>query len=251
MIELPALLTDCTSIPRVAPRRAVRLESWLPSRCQICHAWPAAPLCGTCVARFAAAQPRCGRCALPIGEGTPVCGACLHEPSPLDACLSAVSYAWPWSECLGRLKFQRSTGLAGALAALLMRTPGVVPALARAHWVIPLPLSRQRLAERGYNQALLLARKMVSRGIRTDLLVRVRHTPPQRTMSREDRLRSTRGAFSVDPTKISILRGRRVVLVDDVMTTGATLRAAASVLRQAGVAHITGIVVARTPDDRS
>lgn len=112
--------------------------------------------------------------------------------------------------------------------------------------VVPMPLSAQRLSERGYNQSLLLAHSLASKGVRADLLLRMRHTPPQRDMTRDQRLKSLRGAFEVDPLRAADLRGRRAILVDDVMTTGATLRAAARELRQAGVTHITALVVART-----
>ena len=234
------------SIPPASPHHSGHVESWLPSRCHVCHAWPAAPLCSTCAAQFARSQARCERCALPLAGGAQVCGACLREPPPVDTCLSAVTYQWPWTECLARFKFRQDTGLAGTLATLLLRTPGVAGALARADAVLPLPLAPERLAERGYNQALLLARRLASRGLHADLLLRTRHTPPQRSMTREQRLKSLRGAFAVHPLRSSVLRGRRVVLVDDVMTTGATVGAAARVLREAGVAHITALVVART-----
>lgn len=191
---------------------------------------------------------RCERCALPLHGSARICGACLLEPSPVDRCFCAVSYEWPWTECLARFKFRQDTGLAGALAALLMRAPGVRSSLAGAHVVVPLPLSAQRLSERGYNQSLLLARSLVSRGVRSNLLRRVLHTPPQSSMTREQRLKSLRGAFEVDPSHVADLRGRRAVLVDDVMTTGATLRAAANELRKAGVVHVAALVVARTPN---
>lgn len=129
----------------------------------------------------------------------------------------------------------------------MLSTPGVSAALAKADFTLPLPLAPERLAERGYNQALLLARALTPHGVHSDLLARIRHTPPLRAMTREQRLKSLRGAFAINPQKSSLtLRGRRVVLIDDVMTTGATLGAAANTLRAAGVAHITALVVART-----
>ena len=81
------------------------------------------------------------------------------------------------------------------------------------------------------------------------LLLRVRNTRPQSQLKREARLANVKGAFQVDPLRVAELRGRRVILVDDVMTSGASLFAAAAVLRQAGAEHVTGLVVARTPVD--
>ena len=110
-----------------------------------------------------------------------------------------------------------------------------------------MPLARERLAERGYNQALLLARHLAPRKTDATLLLRTRHTPAQRELTRAERLRNVRGAFAVDPMRAHELRDQRVVLVDDVMTTGASLHAAATALRQAGVTHVTALVFARTP----
>jgi ComF family protein len=124
--------------------------------------------------------------------------------------------------------------------------PWVEPALEEADVVVPMPLSRQRLAERGFNQALLLARALSPEKTRADLLLRVRHTAAQTTLDRKDRLDNVKGAFAVDPLLASKVRGRRVVLVDDVMTSGASLFTAAQALRQAGAARITALLMART-----
>jgi ComF family protein len=218
----------------------------IPSQCAVCHAWPSRPVCEACVARFAQPLPRCQRCALPVPAGVTQCGACLKAPPPLDACLAAVSYAYPWSGCISRFKFHADTGWAATLATLLRSTPWVEPALEQAHWLLPMPLSRQRLMERGFNQALLLARALAPEKTRADLLLRIRDTQAQSELQRAARLRNVQGAFAVEPVLAASLQGRRIVLLDDVMTSGASLHAAAQALRQAGVAHITALVVART-----
>ncbi|QTD44631.1 ComF family protein [Ottowia testudinis] len=219
-----------------------------PGQCLICHAWPASTLCEDCVARFAPAQPRCTRCALPVPAGVPVCGACLRQPPPMALCVAALPYRWPWSTCVARWKFAGDAGLTRPLAALLRATPAARAALEGADAVLPMPMADQRLAERGYNPALLLARHMAPAATRTGLLLRTRDTPPQRGLARAERLRNVRGAFQVDPLASHALAGRRVVLVDDVMTTGASVREAAAALRAAGAAHVAVVVLARTDE---
>jgi len=223
-----------------------RASRRLPARCTVCHAWPSQVVCNTCVARFAQPVPRCATCALPVPAGVQQCGACLKEPPPLDACLAAVAYDWPWADCVTQFKFGAQPGWAGALATVMRSTPWVEPALEQAALVVPMPLARERLAERGYNQALLLARHLAPDKTDATLLLRTRHTAAQSALTRAERLQNVQGAFAVEPLRAHELRGRRVVLVDDVMTTGASLRAAASALRLAGAAHITALVFART-----
>lgn len=228
--------------------RLLRTDRW-PSQCLVCHAWPAQSLCADCVARFVRPQTRCARCALPVPAGVVCCGACLLRPPPQDQALCAVGYAWPWALCVTRLKFGQDVGLAAALAGLLLTADGVAQALARADWLLPLPLSAQRLAERGYNPAQLLARQLQRQqpglSLRTDVLRRPLHRPPQTSLPRAARLRNVRGVFAVPPTQAAALKNSRVVLVDDVMTTGASLHEASRCLRAAGAAHITTLVLAR------
>lgn len=231
-------------MPRL-PARLFTLDGW-PSQCAVCRAWPAHSVCTACVARFAPLQARCESCALPLASGVARCGACLRQPPPLDACLAAVGFEWPWAGLIARMKFQQDIGLAGALARLLLRAPGVVQALAQSDWLLPMPLAPGRLAERGYNPALLLARRLPPGRCLTDGLRRVRDTPPQRGLTRAERQRNVLGAFAVHGPQAAALDGRRVVLIDDVMTTGASLHEAARTLRAAGVAHITALTVART-----
>ena len=222
------------------------LAQRLPSQCAVCHAWPAQRLCHACTARFAQAQPRCSTCAMPLSNQQSQCGTCLHQPPPLDACITAVTYGYPWSSAITQFKFSGDPGWAGALAALLRSTPQVAPALAAADWVLPIPLSRQRLQERGFNQALLLARQLAPEKVSADVLLRLQHTTAQSQLPRAQRLDNLSGALAVEPLHQSQLQGKTIVLVDDVMTTGATLHTAARALRQAGAARITALVVART-----
>ncbi len=198
------------------------------------------------MALFAQPVSRCATCALPLPAGMRQCGACTVDPPPLDHALAAVPYAFPWSSLVLNFKFRQHTGWAASLATLMRSAPWVEPALESADVLIPLPLSRERLRERGFNQALVLARALEPAKVRADMLLRILDTPPQSSLPRTERLRSVQHAFAVDPLRAASLKGQRVVLLDDVMTSGASLHAAARVLRQAGAAHITAMVFART-----
>ena len=237
-------------LPNWLTRLKSHTRALVPSSCAVCHAWPSTRLCNGCVGRFAQPVPRCGTCARMTGVPVARCGECLRTPPPLDACLAAVGYEYPWSGCITDYKFGGDPGWASALATLLRSTPWVEPALESADLLLPMPLSAQRLQERGFNQAQLLARALSPTKIDSGLLLRIRDTAHQTGLDRAMRMRNLRGAFAVEPLRADVLRGKRVVLVDDVMTSGASLHTAAAVLRQAGVAHITGMVVARTEAGR-
>lgn len=232
--------------PLRTPFSLTSLLERLPSQCHVCRAWPSLPVCDACVARFASPVPRCHSCALPVHGGAQQCGECVRHPPSLDRCLAAFSYVWPWPKCIADFKFRSQTGWAMPFATLLLSTPWVEPALERCDLVLPMPLSAARLRERGFNQALELARRLAPRKSDATLLLRTLDTPAQSGLGRSERLRNLQGAFALEPMQAGRVTGRHVVLVDDVMTTGASLFAAASVLRTAGAAHITAIVLART-----
>lgn len=221
--------------------------AWLPSQCDVCHAWPRAPLCADCQARFVRPVPRCRTCALETPEGVAQCGACIQAPPLLASCLAAVDYAYPWAERVAAFKFNDQPGAAASLALLMRQAPGAANSLAQCDLVLPMPLSTERLRERGYNQALLLARQLAPGKTNAHLLLRIRHTAPQQGLTRSQRLRNLRGAFMVEPSHAKQVHQRSVLLVDDVMTTGASLHAAAQALRDAGAMNVSALVLARTP----
>jgi ComF family protein len=182
---------------------------------------------------------------MPVPATVARCGACINNPPPLDACVAAVPYAYPWAGLIVRFKFHGQPEHADALAAVLRHAPWVEPALDRADRVLAMPLSAQRLRMRGFNQALELARRLAPDKSDPTLLLRIHDTAPQSALSRDERLRNVQHAFAVEPQRVGTLLGKRVVLVDDVMTSGASLFAAAAMLRRAGASHITGMVLAR------
>jgi ComF family protein len=157
-----------------------------------------------------------------------------------------VSYAFPWSNCIARFKFQADPSLARALAHLMRHSPWVEPALEATNLVVPMPLTATRLRERGFNQALELARHLAPHKTHAHTLLRRGDSAHQVGASRSERLAHVSDAFWVTPERVSAVRDQRVVLVDDVMTTGASMYEAALALRAAGAVHITGLVLART-----
>lgn len=221
-----------------------RLRRLFAGPCLVCRerAGAGETLCAPCVASLPWSGPACTRCALPLPAGDAVCGACLRRAPPLNAVRAVFVYGFPVDRLVPRFKFHHDLA-AGALLARCMAT--VLAPLPRPDALVPLPLHNARLRQRGYDQALELARPLARRcgvPLRDDLLRRIRSTAPQSRLDAAARRRNVRGAFAAagdGPMP------RHVVLVDDVMTTGATLHAAARALRRAGVARVDAWVCAR------
>ncbi len=170
--------------------------------------------------------------------------------------MAALDYAYPWDNLIAQFKYRDQPALARVLGRPILARADATELLRRCDSIIPIPISTAKLMRRGYNQSLLLARAVspaVSLGARIDVevLIRTENTlnPAQTNQGRSDRLAQMRHAFVVDPTQIHRLGGRHVLLIDDVMTTGATLFSAARVLRQAGAAQVSALVLARTRPD--
>ena len=210
------------------------------ARCLLCHAPSGArPVCRACAGEFPRlAQPLCNQCATPLPHGHQ-CGACLARPPHFDRLIAPFVYAFPIDALIHALKYGRrlvaSRPLAEALAAAVDE---------RVDLVVPMPLSAARLRERGFNQAHEIARlvgRISGTEAAADLCRRVMDTPPQATLPWKARAANVRGAFLCDQD----LRGARVAIVDDVVTTGATLNELARVLKRAGAVHVSGWSVAR------
>jgi ComF family protein len=211
------------------------------SRCLLCgDAAAARALCAACWQELPwLAAPCCRQCAHPIA--TPgLCGRCLAEPPHFDRVVAATRYRFPVDGLIQACKYGGRLATVRALAAMLAHAPP-----GRADVIVPMPLSRQRLRERGFNQALELARAAApAAGIRVEagLCLKSRETPAQTRLPWKERRRNIRGAFVASAE----LAGLHVIVVDDVLTTGATLGELARVLKRAGAASVTGWVVART-----
>ena len=222
----------------------------LVSQCEVCRQWGDAALCIDCVARFAAPAPRCGRCGLRLALPAAACGACLRDPPPFEHTVCVADYGFPWDALIAAFKFRGRPELAAVLAGR-MHAAVAASAVPPPQCLLPVPLAPARLAERGYNQAWELARRLGrSLGVSTDagLLWRPADQAHQADLNRAERQRNLRSAFMTDPRRRGELQGRRVALVDDVMTTGATAREAAAALLRGGAAAVDVWVVARTPE---
>jgi ComF family protein len=210
-------------------------------RCFICRGEAGDVLCAACHAELPRlGANRCPCCAL-ASPGGVRCGRCLRHAPRFDATTAALAYEFPADALVHALKFRAALALAPLLAGLMLdriEDPSV-------DCVLPVPLSAQRLRQRGYNQAAELARCVASAaGARLELAlcVRKRDTEAQSELPWAERSRNVRGAFGCTRP----LPGARIAVVDDVMTTGATLDEIAATLKDAGAVRVVNWVLART-----
>lgn len=172
------------------------------------------------------------------------CGGCLREPPHFDTTVALGDYTPPVDGMVVALKAGGRLALANVFGALLARRAARLEVTRGL--LAPVPLAFERHAQRGFNQATEIARRVartLALPLDAALLLRVRDARPQHLLERAERRRNVRGAFAVRGD----VRGRHVVVVDDVMTTGSTLDEVAMVLKQAGATRVTNLVVARTP----
>ncbi len=219
----------------------------LPPTCIRCgssgHA-PAFDLCAHCEAEFVTNDIACVACALPLPANTVgACAACRRRPRQFDAAFAPYLYEYPVDRLVQLFKYQGHLEIGRVLAELVARALAAEVAV-RPDALIPVPLARAKLRERGFNQALELARpiaRALSLPVRTDLCTRVRLTQDQAGLGARERRRNVRGAFR---TQVKAMPGH-VALIDDVLTTGSTCEELARELKRAGALRVDVWVIAR------
>lgn len=216
----------------------------LKQHCILCtsHAGGAVGICSECMQDLPwHEQAQCPQCAM-LSNGL-ICGSCLKSPPHFDATHALFYYDYPLDKLLQHYKYRESLHLANTFATLWQQKYS--PELSKTDLIIPMPMHPTRLKQRGFNQALEIARILSrSNNIMLDYqsCQRIKLTPPQATLPLKDRIKNIRGVFSCEQN----LHGKHIALVDDVMTSGASLNELAKTLKEAGAAHVECWVVART-----
>jgi ComF family protein len=218
-------------------------QTLLPQRCLLCSATSGnAPLCPACLDDLPRhAMPACPVCALPTPLGE-VCGQCLRHPPAFDATHSAFTYDFPLDALLKALKYRGLLNVADIVATELSNTLQHQPP---PDLLIPMPLHPQRLQERGFNQAVEICRKLARLNgyqLSLDSVIRVRHSEPQASLPLAQRAKNVKGVFAVTQD----MAGKSVLVVDDIMTSGASLNELAKTLKQAGATRVECGLAART-----
>jgi ComF family protein len=229
-----------------------RLPSFIPSPCALCGTQSPDGICQECREQFYSSSPhRCERCALCISSLEParaICGACFHTPPAFDATVAAVDYAPPSDQLILALKFGAQLAYAPLFADMLF-TALRQRRVEMPQILVAVPLGPKRLAERGFNQALEIAKPIARRlniPLEKSLVLRTRDTAAQALLPPDERRSNISRAFTLSSHAVERLRGCHIGVVDDVMTTGETLNELAATLKRFGARRVTNLVFART-----
>jgi ComF family protein len=237
--------------------RAV-LDILFPPLCHVCKTYipnsGSIHICAACSEKIIpVSSPKCTVCGIPFNTENGidhVCGACATASRPYVSARAAVHFAGPAQDLIHRLKYGKKVHLSRPLGLVAVRHLAGFLDETGVEMIVPVPLHPRRLRERGFNQAILLADPL-SKSRRIPIsrnnLRRIRWTEPQINLSPEDRVKNVRGAFAV--RKPELFEGKKLVLVDDVYTTGSTVGECAKVLKRAGAGHVYVATVARAVFD--
>jgi ComF family protein len=207
-------------------------------------------ICQHCLKDLPHHGPACPQCGLLSIQGQ-LCGACIASPPDFDATIAAFTYQYPISQVLQQYKYNQQLFLAETFAELILQKiqpQKIEPQKIQPRnidLIIPMPLHPSRLQERGFNQSLEIARiigKRCNIPINSQAVSRIKYSPPQASLPLKERVKNMKGAFSCHAD----LSGLRIALIDDVMTTGASLNALAKACKAKGAAHVECWLIART-----
>ena len=195
-----------------------------------------------------ASCPQCG-----LSSDGNVCGSCLNSPPDFDATKAVFLYAYPINAMMQRYKYGNSLNLGDTFGQFLAEKINAENCLANIDLIIPMPMHPQRLKERSFNQALEIAKvltKLLSKNCKEKLdykiIERPTLTPPQASLPLKERVKNIKGAFKVNVDMLNKIQGKRIAIIDDVMTSGASLNELAKTLKKAGASHVECWVIART-----
>lgn len=228
------------------------LDFVLPSQCLSCGSFveSSGALCATCWRELTfLSGPQCAVCGTPFSYDMAesiICGACIADPPEFDRARAALKYDEASRQLI--LAFKHGDRQEGLTIFARWMAAASVELIEPSDLIVPVPLHWQRLVSRRYNQAALLGQRLgqiVNRPVHTRVLERVKATPSQGGLGRRNRFRNMRGAFAVSPMASQNLKGAHILLIDDVLTTGATARACAAVLKRAGATKVDLLTLAR------
>ncbi len=230
------------------------LEFFLPRLCLFCGAAVGEEalqaVCPECEARIEwVISPLCPRCGLVFASregGDRPCGECVTDPPPFDQARAATLYEGPSAAAIKRFKFAGQMAYLPLMQSWLQQ-PHCLELVENADLLAPVPLHPRRLKARGFNQSLLLAQAFSPKPLTRELLLRSRYTVPQVGLNPRERRENVRGAFAVSEPEA--VKGKKILLIDDLYTTGATVRECARVLKRAGAAGIDVLTVARVKNE--
>jgi ComF family protein len=214
------------------------------------------PICHACAQQFTSTQLRCQICSIELAStDTQVCALCVHHTLNWNQCACVTNYQYPWSHLIACFKFQQQPQWAKWMAKQMILTPAIAQLILDSDWLIPIPSSTHRLSSRGFQPTWELCKALRTQWVQphwqSSAQILENHqtttTTAQHLLSRQARFGNLQHAFHVSPSWVHAIKGQRIVLVDDILTTGMTLDAAAQTLLQAGASQVNGIVFARTP----
>lgn len=199
-------------------------------------------ICAGCLDDLPILTQKCSHCSLPLSTSNDlICGECSTKPPSYDHVDSFFLYRFPIDHLIGQVKYSQKVQYIGLIASLMHHFANISPSVEA---LIPIPMYRLNQFKRGFNQAELIARGLSRHThipVDTQLLTKLHATHPQMGLSRLERLKNQKGSFACTPSEY-----HHVMLIDDVMTTGATLETVSQVLKQNGVARVSALTLART-----